>query len=136
MKALVVKRFGNSPEKIVEERLKPSTREGFSLIRMHSAIVKAGVLVEVNGQFVTVANKVLDRIIVCQLRDVPSPVGDRIFARYAPRQTVRLWDRLHGYLLRFGRRAADNFVRLKLARRRHHQPTQNYEHKITRMLGE
>jgi len=27
--------------------------------------------------------------------------------------TVRLWDRLHGYLLRFGRRASDNFVRLK-----------------------
>jgi hypothetical protein len=51
-------------------------------------------------------------------------------------RTVRLWDRLHGYLLRFGRRAADNFVRLKLARRRPHQPTQNYEHKITRMLGE
>ena len=48
---------------------------------------------------------------------------------------VRLWDRLHGYLLRFGRRAADNFCRLKLSRR-HHQPIETHEHKITRMLGE
>jgi hypothetical protein len=47
---------------------------------------------------------------------------------------LRRCDRLHGYLLRFGRRAADNFVRLKLARRRHNQRTQKYEHKITRML--
>ena len=57
-------------------------------------------------------------------------------AGFAPRRAVRLWDRLHGYLLRFGRRAADNFVRLGVARRSNHQPTQKYEHKITRMLGE
>ena len=30
-------------------------------------------------------------------------------AGFAPRRGVRLWDRLHGYLLRFGRRAADTF---------------------------
>jgi conjugative relaxase-like TrwC/TraI family protein len=53
-----------------------------------------------------------------------------------PRRGVRLWHRLHGYLLRFGRRAADNFCRLKLSRRRNHQSAQTYEHKITRMLGE
>jgi len=53
-----------------------------------------------------------------------------------PGRNVRLWDRLHGYLLRFGRRAADNFCRLKLSRRRSHQPAQEHEHKITRMLGE
>ena len=53
---------------------------------------------------------------------------------FVPRRGVLLWDRLHGYLLRFGRRAADNIVRLKLARRRHNQRTQKYEHKITRML--
>ena len=219
-----------------------------------AGLVKAGVLVEVNGRFVTVSNKMLDRITVCQLRDVALAEGDRLHLKanrklasggrvtngelvtvksvrsdggvelsdgrvldnsfreflpgyavtsygsqgktvdyvlfsdstikaatnaqqwyvtisrgrrgiriftpdkaqlrenvarsghrplamefasgFASRRAVRLWDRLHGYLLRFGRRAADNFVRLKLARRRHHQPTQNYEHKITRMLGE
>jgi hypothetical protein len=57
-------------------------------------------------------------------------------AGLAPRRVVRLWDRLHGYLLRFGRRAADNFFRLKKARRRKHHLTQKHEHKITRMLGE
>jgi conjugative relaxase-like TrwC/TraI family protein len=45
-----------------------------------------------------------------------------------------LWKRLHGYLLRFGRRAADNMCRLKLAR--HHHPKHKYEHKNTRMLGQ
>ena len=74
-----------------------------------------------------------------QLRENVARSGHRPLAMefasgFASRRSVRLWDRLHGYLLRFGRRAADNFVRLKLARRR--QPTQNYEHKITRMLGE
>src|SRR5439155_11647885 len=64
------------------------------------------------------------------------PLAMEIATGFVPRRGVLLWDRLHGYLLRFGRRAADNFVRLKLARRRHHQLTQNYEHKITRMLGE
>jgi conjugative relaxase-like TrwC/TraI family protein len=218
-----------------------------------AGIVKAGVLVEVNGKFVTVSNKMLDRITVCQLRDVALAAGDRLHLKanrklasgarvtngelvtvksvradggielsdgrvldssfreflpgyavtsygsqgktvdyvlfsdstikaatnaqqwyvtisrgrrgvriftpdkqqlrenvartghrplamefassFAPRKSVHRWDRLHGYLLRFSRRAADNFVRLRLARRRH-QSTQKYEHKITRMLGE
>jgi len=39
MKALVVKRFGNPPEMIVEERPKPSAQEGFTLIQMHSATI-------------------------------------------------------------------------------------------------
>ena len=64
------------------------------------------------------------------------PLAMELAAGFAPRRAVRLWDRLHGYLLRFGRRAADNFVRLKVARRRNHQSTQKHEHKITRMLGE
>ena len=64
------------------------------------------------------------------------PLALELATGLAPRRAVRLWDRLHSYLLRFGRRAADSFVRLKLARRRHHQSTQNHEHKITRMLGE
>jgi conjugative relaxase-like TrwC/TraI family protein len=219
-----------------------------------AGIVKAGVLIGVNGKFVTVSNKVLDRITVCQLREVALAERDRLHlkanrklasggrvtngelvtvksvrpdggieladgrvldasfreflpgyavtsygsqgktvdyvlfsdstikaatnaqqwyvtisrgrrgiriftpdkeqlrenvarsghrplamelaAGFAPRQAVHVWDRLHGYLLRFGRRAANNFVRLKLARRRQHQPTQKHEHKITRMLGE
>ena len=53
-----------------------------------------------------------------------------------PRRRLRLWDRLHGYLLRFGRRAADNMCRLKLARRNHRQHTHKHEHKNTRMLGQ
>jgi len=76
-----------------------------------------------------------------QLRENVARSGHRLLAMefasgFVPRRGVRLWDRLHGYLLRFGRKAADDFVRLKLARRRNHQLTQKYEHKITRMLGE
>jgi len=44
-----------------------------------------------------------------------------------------LWDRLHGYLLRFGRHAADTFCRLKQSRR-HSQPGQKHEHQNARML--
>ncbi|MCU0771904.1 MAG: relaxase domain-containing protein [Verrucomicrobia bacterium] len=76
-----------------------------------------------------------------QLRENVTRTGHRPLALelapgIAPRAGVRLWDRLHRYLLRFGRRAADNFCRLKLSRRRNHQPAQTHEHKITRMLGE
>jgi ATP-dependent exoDNAse (exonuclease V) alpha subunit len=44
-----------------------------------------------------------------------------------------LWDRLHGYLLRFGQYAADRFCRLRQSRR-HSQPGQKHEHQNTRML--
>lgn len=64
------------------------------------------------------------------------PLALELTAGFAPGRGVRLWDRLHGYLLRFGRRAADNFCRLKLSHRRRHQPVETHEHKITRMLGE
>lgn len=64
------------------------------------------------------------------------PLALELAAGFAPSRGVRLWDRLHGYLLRFGRRAADNFRRLKLSRRHRHQPIETHEHKITRMLGE
>jgi conjugative relaxase-like TrwC/TraI family protein len=50
-----------------------------------------------------------------------------------PRNRNPLWDRLHGYLLRFGQRAADTFCRLKQSRP-HSQPGQIHEHQITRML--
>jgi hypothetical protein len=36
---------------------------------------------------------------------------------FAPRRVVRIWDKLHPYLLRFGKEAADTFCRLKKARR-------------------
>ncbi|MHB9010035.1 MAG: MobF family relaxase [Limisphaerales bacterium] len=64
------------------------------------------------------------------------PLAVELAAGFAPGRGVRLWDRLHGYLLRFGRRAADNFCRLKLSRRHPHKPIETHEHKITRMLGE
>jgi len=76
-----------------------------------------------------------------QLRENVTRSGHRPLAlelapRVSPRRGARLWDRLHGYMLRFGRRAADNFCRLKLSRRHHPQPIQTHEHKNTRMLGE
>jgi hypothetical protein len=54
--------------------------------------------------------------------------GQRVAGKW-----MGLWDRLHGYLLRFGQHAADTFCRLKQSRR-HTQPGQKHEHQITRML--
>ena len=62
------------------------------------------------------------------------PLAMEFAAGSVPRRRLGLWNRLHGYLLRFGRRAADNMCRLKLASRHHHQNTHKYEHKNTRML--
>jgi len=61
------------------------------------------------------------------------PLAMEFAAGVAPGCVVRIWDRLRRYLLRFGRRAADNFIRRKIARRHHRnrQPSQKYEHKIT-----
>ena len=70
------------------------------------------------------------------MRSGHRPLAMELAAGFVPRRSVRLWDRLHGYLLRFGQRAADTFCRLKLARCRHLQPTQKHEHKNTRMLVE
>lgn len=64
------------------------------------------------------------------------PLAIELAVGFVPRRGVRLWDRLHGHLFRFGQRAADTFCRLKLARRRHLQPTQKHEYKNTRMLVE
>jgi conjugative relaxase-like TrwC/TraI family protein len=62
------------------------------------------------------------------------PLAMEFAAGFTTRCGARLWDRLHGHLLRFGQRAADTFCRLKLARRRHAQNKQKHEHKNTRML--
>jgi conjugative relaxase-like TrwC/TraI family protein len=43
-----------------------------------AGIVKAGVLVEVGGRFVTVSNKMIDRISVCLPRECPVTAGDRL----------------------------------------------------------
>lgn len=50
-----------------------------------------------------------------------------------PQRSNRLWNRLHGCLLRFGQRAADTLCRLKESRCRKH-PSQQNERQITRML--
>ena len=76
-----------------------------------------------------------------QLRENAVRSGHRALAMelaagLVPRRSVCLWDRLHGYLLRFGQRAADTFCRLKLVRRRHPRQMQINEHKNTRMLVE
>ena len=60
------------------------------------------------------------------------PLALELAQGFRPRHGNRLWDRLHGYLLRFGQRAADTFCRLKISRS--NQPQQKHEHKITRML--
>ena len=75
-----------------------------------------------------------------QLRENVTRSGHRPLAiefatGFAPRRSNRIWNRLHGYMLRFGHRAADNFVRLTLARRHRQQSIKKHEHKITRMLG-
>jgi conjugative relaxase-like TrwC/TraI family protein len=80
-----------------------------------------------------------------QLRENVTRCGHRPLAMdfakgFAPRGRLLLWDFLHGYLLRFGRRAADSICRLKMAqqhkKQHQHQTTQKHEHKITRMLGQ
>ncbi len=60
------------------------------------------------------------------------PLALELAHGFRPRHANRLWDRLHGYLLRFGQRAADTFCRLKKSR--HHQHQQKHEHKVARML--
>ncbi len=68
------------------------------------------------------------------IRSGHRPLALEIAAGSVSRGRRLLWQRLHGYLLRFGRQAADNMCRLKLARHRHSK--QHYEHKNTRMLGQ
>jgi hypothetical protein len=51
------------------------------------------------------------------------PLAMELAKGFIPRGLLLLWDRLHGYLLRFGRRAADNICCLKVTRRHHHQHT-------------
>jgi conjugative relaxase-like TrwC/TraI family protein len=79
-----------------------------------------------------------------QLRENVARSGHRPLALefadgFRRQEGVLLWDKLHGYLLRFGQHAADTFCRLKKARRHprnlQRNLTQKHEHKVTRMLG-
>jgi hypothetical protein len=49
---------------------------------------------------------------------------------------LQLWDKLHGYLHRYGKDVADTICRLKKSEQSKHQHKQKYEHKINRMLVE
>ena len=76
-----------------------------------------------------------------QLRENVARSGHRPlafeFARDFHQQPgLQLWDKLHGYLLRFGKDVADTICRLKKTEQRKHQHKQKYEHKINRMLVE
>ena len=66
------------------------------------------------------------------------PLAMEFAASFVPRGRHRLWNRLHGYLIRFGRRAAERIFRLHLAQQHQpkHQTIQKHEHKNTRMLGQ
>jgi conjugative relaxase-like TrwC/TraI family protein len=66
------------------------------------------------------------------------PLAMEFAAGFAPRGQHRLWNRLHSYLIRFGRRAAGRIFRLHLAQQHQpkHQTIQKHEHKNTRMLGQ
>ena len=76
-----------------------------------------------------------------QLRENVARSGHRPlafeFARDFHQQPgLQLWDKLHGYLLRFGKEVADTLCRLKKNEHRKHQHKQKYEHKNARMLVE
>jgi hypothetical protein len=43
-----------------------------------AGILKSSVLVEVGGKFVTVSNRLLDKITVCQAREISVADGDRL----------------------------------------------------------
>ncbi len=66
------------------------------------------------------------------------PLAMEFAAGSVPRGQHRLWNRLRGYLIRFGRRAAERIFRLHLAQQHQpkHQTIQKHEHKNTRMLGQ
>ena len=66
------------------------------------------------------------------------PLAMEFAAGFVQRGQHRLWNRLHGYLIRFGRRAAERIFRLHSAQQHQpkHQSIQKHEHKNTRMLGQ
>jgi conjugative relaxase-like TrwC/TraI family protein len=78
-----------------------------------------------------------------QLRENVTRSGHRPLAMefskgFVPQGRPRLWNRLHGYFLRFGRRTAESLCRLHLTPQHQpkHRTIQKHEHKNTRMLGQ
>jgi conjugative relaxase-like TrwC/TraI family protein len=59
------------------------------------------------------------------------PLALEFAAGFAPRRRGRIWNRLQGYLVRFGQRAAERFSRFRARKKHHHHQAQKYEHKIT-----
>jgi hypothetical protein len=66
------------------------------------------------------------------------PLAMEFAAGFVQRGKHPLWNRLRGYLIRFGHRAAERIFRLHLAQQHQpkHQTRQKNEHKNTRMLGQ
>jgi hypothetical protein len=73
-----------------------------------------------------------DNILRSGHRRLAIEIAENLFSS----RRVGLWDRLRGYVERFGQHAADNFCTFKKLRRRHSQPSKYHEHENTRMLGE
>ena len=69
-------------------------------------------------------------------RSAHRPLALEFVPDFKPPRRVRLWVRLHSYLLRFGQHAANTLCRLKAARRNSHQRKYKHEHQNTRMLDE
>jgi len=75
-----------------------------------------------------------------QLRENVTRSGHRSLALdfltdFRRQKGVLLWEKLRGYLLRFGRTTADMICRLRRFDQIRNQPRQKHEHKITGMLG-
>jgi conjugative relaxase-like TrwC/TraI family protein len=75
-----------------------------------------------------------------QLRENICRSGDRPLALELIQGTslwrnTPVWNRLHRYLVRFGQRAADNIIRLKIIRSRRAMEAFKHEHKNTRIVA-
>jgi hypothetical protein len=58
------------------------------------------------------------------------PLALEFAVGFTPRRRGRPWNRLLGYMARFGHRATERFYRFRIRRKHHHQ-AQKYEQKIT-----
>jgi hypothetical protein len=75
-----------------------------------------------------------------QLRENVSRSGHRTLAfefgnGFHQQPGMSRWDKLHGYLRRFGVRVADTICRLKKRQRHKQKQIQKHEHKTAGMLG-
>lgn len=75
-----------------------------------------------------------------QLRENLTRSGHRSLAldflpEFRAQDGLLLWQKLRGYLLRFGHDVADTICRLRESEHKRNQPRHKHEHKIIRMLG-